>query len=437
MSLNYRASRAGFTLVELLVVIAIIGVLIGLLLPAVQAAREAGRRAQCINNMKQQGLAMLNFEQTNSKLPSGGEGTDFNATDITNAAQANNQSSPSGSVPFTIFDLQSFFTLILPFIEETQAGRSYNLSYGYNDPAFYQNQIVAQTRVITYLCPSNSVRVDDPVGYGQTDYMPTVYTDIDPSGVNNTFGLRNKATRRNGLLHQGGTFVSQVIDGMSKTIAVTEDSGRSFESTVFGTQSPYFDPIYGNTTSTSTQGKKTYSATFRASTPAALYPGIAIMTAVGGGTSVGGVSDSSALYNPPGGASTAAWTNTVNGVSVTFTDNTNSLASNSGRREFNRWAEPDSGSGVSGPGNQNNTNLSVPRARLACTSPRSSTTTPIRSAVPATALPRPTVRLACCNARGLPTTAVRTTNRSRSTATVATTCLAMAACIIWPATPTR
>lgn len=63
---------AGFTLVELLVVIAIVGILIGLLLPAVQAAREAGRRAQCLNNLKQVSLAILNFETTHGVFPRGG-----------------------------------------------------------------------------------------------------------------------------------------------------------------------------------------------------------------------------------------------------------------------------------------------------------------------------------------------------------------------------
>ena len=81
--------RRGFTLVELLVVIAIIGILMALLLPAVQAAREVGAASACANNLKQIGLAILNFECAQKKLPTGGEGTDFSPIPSTGGASTN------------------------------------------------------------------------------------------------------------------------------------------------------------------------------------------------------------------------------------------------------------------------------------------------------------------------------------------------------------
>ena len=219
----------GFTLIELLVVIAIIAILIGLLLPAVQKVREAANRMQCQNNLKQMGLAIHNFASTYSTLlPSGGEGTDF----------ANFPQGPSQ------FDNFSFFTVILPFIEQQNI-------YNMMDPfAYYEstpnNIAAAQSVIKIFLCPSNALRPStgkDNEGFGYTDYGPTVYTDVDP-----VTGLRNRSTRVNGALHWvgptgspgqlGGSRLSEISDGTSNTIAVAEDCGR-----VEPQVSPYPDPM--------------------------------------------------------------------------------------------------------------------------------------------------------------------------------------------------
>src|SRR6267154_1650805 len=100
----------GFTLIELLVVIAIIGILIALLLPAVQAAREAGRRAQCVNNLKQMGLAVQNYHDTFQCLPFG-KGPDYMAIDP-NAPVYARWSAQSQILPFleqkVLFDAINF-----------------------------------------------------------------------------------------------------------------------------------------------------------------------------------------------------------------------------------------------------------------------------------------------------------------------------------------
>lgn len=141
---HYRAYRwPAFTLVELLVVIAIIGILVALLLPAVQAAREAARRSQCQNNLKQIGLAMVNYESSTRSLPPGcflGEGSAWSA-------------------------------FILPYLEEGAAfdwlkigeGNGVNYQWGYAGGAYpdakalgdsYRNIVVVETVIGVYRCPS-------------------------------------------------------------------------------------------------------------------------------------------------------------------------------------------------------------------------------------------------------------------------------------------
>jgi prepilin-type N-terminal cleavage/methylation domain-containing protein len=137
--------RRGFTLIELLVVIAIIAVLIALLLPAVQQAREAARRSQCKNNLKQLGLALHNYHDTYGRLPPGSLW--FNERQPTDANQANivAQYGPSWMV------------LILPQLEQGPLHQLYSPQYPMSvAAATYQgNATIRQTRLPVLICPSD------------------------------------------------------------------------------------------------------------------------------------------------------------------------------------------------------------------------------------------------------------------------------------------
>jgi prepilin-type N-terminal cleavage/methylation domain-containing protein len=167
-----RKKRAGFTLVELMVVIAIIAILIGLLLPAVQKVRAAANRAKCSNNMRQLGLACLNFESTNGGLPRGGEHVWVDGAAVLHKVQ----------------DLQSTFTLILPYIEQSQVSDSYDLRYRYNQSP--GNIAASKAAPAIFYCPENALAADrtdgkrDSQGFGCADYTPLPYTQLDPTGVN-------------------------------------------------------------------------------------------------------------------------------------------------------------------------------------------------------------------------------------------------------------
>ncbi len=181
---------AGFTLVELLVVIAIIGILVALLLPAVQAAREAARRMSCSNNLKQMGLALHNYHDTFKQFP------------------------PSAQLPVgATYDSWSMQARLLPFLEKANLGDLIDWSYDYKS-----QPVVTQTRVPTYLCPSEVQDKERPDG--ALTHYPLNY------GVNfGTWFIYNPLQRvgGNGLVHPNSrTRFASVTDGTSNTLAFGE-----------------------------------------------------------------------------------------------------------------------------------------------------------------------------------------------------------------------
>lgn len=130
----------GFTLIELLVVIAVIAVLIGLLLPAVQSAREAARRMQCVNNLKQMGLAVHQYVSAFKVIPKGGFGGQLSAaTDLNAPAVASRR-------------INSWGAALLPHLEQEPLYNGINQNLWYLDPS---NLTAGQTFLSVYLCPTN------------------------------------------------------------------------------------------------------------------------------------------------------------------------------------------------------------------------------------------------------------------------------------------
>ncbi|MFM9961365.1 MAG: DUF1559 domain-containing protein [Planctomycetaceae bacterium] len=143
--LRASGKRSGFTLIELLVVIAIIAVLIALLLPAVQQAREAARRSQCKNNLKQIGLALQNYHSNHNMFAPAGFGSNGFAAVAADLSQEDDISNNRGCVI-------SWAGAILPFMDQASLYKQINLSA----IQMQQNNAVWQTILPAYICPSDT-----------------------------------------------------------------------------------------------------------------------------------------------------------------------------------------------------------------------------------------------------------------------------------------
>ncbi len=202
-------SRRGFTLVELLVVIAIIGILVGLLLPAVQSAREAARRMQCSNNMRQFGLAMHNHESAYKAFP---------------------QSRPNDLAGGRM----SWCVVVLDFIEQTNLSNLYDKKVRWNAGA---NVTAGQNAIPIFICPSagaGSTRraaagtgsdLDGKV-MGPSDYMVMHrlrHRFYNAHGLTNPLGT---ADHDGVLVPDSQTKIGGITDGTSNTMLILEASAR-------------------------------------------------------------------------------------------------------------------------------------------------------------------------------------------------------------------
>ncbi|MCC9605265.1 DUF1559 domain-containing protein [Blastopirellula sp. JC732] len=190
-----RYSRRGFTLVELLVVIAIIGVLIALLLPAVQQAREAARRSQCINNMKQLALAMHNFHDTFREFPLNAYG-------------------PDAGVTWNGWERFSANYKILPFIEQNALYEQFNLggSWGTNRNGPMNVSLNA------FLCPSAQPAPPSSFSWGGPG---TNYAWCSGSSLHTAWSANE--TNANGLFNmRKERNMAYATDGLSNTMFLSE-----------------------------------------------------------------------------------------------------------------------------------------------------------------------------------------------------------------------
>jgi prepilin-type N-terminal cleavage/methylation domain-containing protein/prepilin-type processing-associated H-X9-DG protein len=259
MTANQAQTKRGFTLVELLVVIAIIGILVALLLPAIQAAREAARRTQCKNNLKNIGLAFLNFHDTYKYFPLGGTDPFTKLDYFFTGGRPNGPREQGLGWPYQI----------LAFIEEENAQANASGAYDAANPTSYKATIAIEQNAVTiFNCPSRRgptrsekedpvtkvhpwlidyagamagpSRTQDPTNF--TSYLsdpggnvrtlfwgcPTCELDVQPNAMKAPTAFYRGVIQRcdwNGMKHLGFSktiSIKRIVDGTSKTMVVGE-----------------------------------------------------------------------------------------------------------------------------------------------------------------------------------------------------------------------
>lgn len=197
-----RSQSTGFTLIELLVVIAVIGILLSILLPAVGSMREGARQATCVNNMRQLGLAIRNFESTQKKLP------------------------PARTYNHDKYGNHNVLMFILPYMELDYISDNIDLVENWNKGS---NESVAKQCVHSFICPSAPYR-DPNDNYDVTDYTAAykidsaIYDDLKDSGYEGTeTALEEGALGNNELLS-----INAIRDGLENTIMLVERAGLPY-----------------------------------------------------------------------------------------------------------------------------------------------------------------------------------------------------------------
>jgi len=206
----YSVFRRGFTLVELLVVIAIIGILVGLLLPAVQAAREAARRMQCGNSIKNLVLALHNYESAIKRIPPAG----FHNVGGYGSASDSTSWGPSWCV------------MVLPYIEQTNL----HSMYFFNSPRSRDSNVVVGTRVSTFLCASDNFDLtwDSQTAASAVTGVVAKFARGNYAangGAGNAFSAGDYAlSQARGPFSMGGppSNFAAVSDGLSNTVFLSE-----------------------------------------------------------------------------------------------------------------------------------------------------------------------------------------------------------------------